>query len=107
MKLDLAAIKGRYEKATPGLWIESDGGIKSVDEKGDSYIICRHYVSLYDRKFIAHARSDIPALVAEVERLVGALDDHGSQVETCSPKEGAKTCACGYLDALSGYLRGE
>jgi len=70
--LDLEAIKARAEAATPGPWscgseqlddtrIQSaDGEMTIYDEGGHTW---------KDADFIAHAITDVPALVAEVERL--------------------------------------
>ena len=72
MTLDLEAIKARAEAATPGPWscgseqlddtrIQSaDGEMTIYDEGGHTW---------KDADFIAHAITDVPALVAEVERL--------------------------------------
>lgn len=57
----LAEIKARAEAATSGPW--DDG--------------CSHAVN---GEFIAHARQDIPDLVAEVERLRAALSDIASGI---------------------------
>lgn len=83
--LDLDAIKARCEAATPGPWIaetETDGdqhewwsyvvGVRAevpeqwqwVFKFDDDYGTDQ----TADATFIAHARTDVPALVAEVER---------------------------------------
>jgi len=79
---ELQAIRERAEKATPGpwhfdaddmdIWCRNDGGsfpltttIAKALEDEDRY---------FDFEFIAAAREDIPALVAEVERLREALE---------------------------------
>lgn len=72
----LAQIKERAEKATPGYWFadshEWDGNknlrywTNSSALMGDG--LCAS-VTKADAEFIAHAREDIPQLVAEVERL--------------------------------------
>lgn len=73
---ELAAIKARAEAATPGPW---------------DTVLSRHVVShadafrgapdwplmpktVADATFISHARTDVPALVAEVERLRAVCD---------------------------------
>lgn len=67
---ELAVIKERADKATEGPWMhspyyEEDYGevtsIKGVD--------VAEYLTIEDAQFIAHAREDVPKLVAEVERL--------------------------------------
>ena len=68
-------IKARAEAATPGPWLvhphESAEGQLVVDEHYDNVAEC--YVP-EDATFIAHAREDIPYLLAEVERLRAALE---------------------------------
>lgn len=58
---DLAAIRARLEAATPGPWTA-----KSFDP---------------DDQFIAHAPSDIAALLAEVERLRRLVEE--AYIEGC------------------------
>lgn len=73
--LELDAIKARAEAATAGPWMAGGTGRhegtvfagvmrlgRFFDQSGD------------DAEFIAHARSDIPALITEVERLRDELD---------------------------------
>ncbi|MFU8688420.1 hypothetical protein ACNA6I_01180 [Rossellomorea sp. FS2] len=75
--LDLEAIQKRAEAATMGDWDydAEDYGISNgnfmvamadVSEKGHPFINAKDV----DIKFIAHAREDVPALIAEVERLL-------------------------------------
>jgi hypothetical protein len=83
-KIDLGEIKARAEAATaarPGVWDAVEGTVWA----GDCAIVCEagHFdndgcVTDNDRvimAFIAHTRTDIPALVAEVERLHEALEE--------------------------------
>jgi len=65
----LNAIKERAAKATPGPWRQA--GLYSVKNSEDMSIPLRPE----DAEFIAHARKDVPALVAEVERLQAELAD--------------------------------
>ena len=67
----LAAIKARAEAATPGAW-----GIEHVERRiwAGNERVC--FLFGQDRRqnenngvFIAHAREDVPALLAEIERL--------------------------------------
>lgn len=75
-KAELKAIKARADKATPGAWREFhypeisyghrvEGGGRCVSESNtrDREQDC------FDGKFIAHAREDIPALLAWVGQL--------------------------------------
>ena len=94
MSLDLDAIKARAEAATPGPWNldstdwakKSPSGIRWIadssvpqavvwvtpepwdwenDDSDDDEIA----QMVTDATFVAHARTDVPALIAEVERL--------------------------------------
>lgn len=70
---DIAEIRKRYERATPGPWKPYVEGRESMS--GSSFImtggedIYLTGATVADQDFIAHARQDIPSLVAEVERL--------------------------------------
>lgn len=65
---ELEAIKARAAAATPGPWeFDGKGDIVPDGDKSD-FVAMIHY-SAEDAEFIAHARADVPALVAEVERL--------------------------------------
>lgn len=64
---DLKVIKDRYEAATEGPW-ESSGHDVFVGIFGKGYRIALG-CDLPDSKFIAHARTDLPACIAEIERL--------------------------------------
>jgi hypothetical protein len=74
---ELRAIKERCEKATPGPWEWSDGTCDDEDGERHGYRcgpmwvdVCDQLaVPVVDAEFIAHAREDVPALLAEVERL--------------------------------------
>lgn len=85
--LDLDAIRARAEAATEGPWAvapedfgpHTEGDFPVVDRRAD-YIGhspddgVRAGFDLPDAEFIAHARTDVPALVEEVERLRERLD---------------------------------
>lgn len=70
----LAEIEARAAKATPGPWVHGGGqDIQTEDEidvadacKGDGYLCAE---GLADADFIAHSRTDIPDLIAEIRRL--------------------------------------
>ncbi|MEA0555603.1 hypothetical protein U1P98_12835 [Lysinibacillus irui] len=65
----LNAIKQRAEKAEEGTWYlgkKSPNGLNNIGVKG--CMICQVFDDT-DAEFIVHARKDVPALVAEVERL--------------------------------------
>ncbi len=91
--LDLDSIKARCEAATPGPWRWWDASeLRSLVFEDDPHLddlsapivgepIMGGFgepewdISVADAEFIAHAREDVPALVAEVKRLRAALDD--------------------------------
>jgi hypothetical protein len=78
---DLSAMKARMEATTPGPWtsyfegrdhFSGDSFIQTSTQ--DIYITADDYAGggghfAADQDFIAHARQDMPRLIAEVERL--------------------------------------
>ena len=74
---DLTAIKARVEAATPGPWTSFIEGRDHTS--GSSFIRTRGEdieltgATAADQDFIAHARQDVPRLMAEVDRLRLAL----------------------------------
>jgi hypothetical protein len=84
--MNLQEIKEREAKATPGPWLEdfNDDGFLIVhpyDQLDYPTIICgfgdaedTEQIDHINASFIAHAREDVPALVAEVERLHTEID---------------------------------
>ena len=80
---ELAAIKARAEAATPGPWTTGAGKVEGgqvrelVIAPNDDVIVAIAYGGFgnpvdrttEDRTFIAHARTDVSELIAEVERL--------------------------------------
>jgi hypothetical protein len=66
--IDLDAIQARAEAATPGPWRLTDGGWGEFvqDSEGRELWALRHTPEVADAEFIAHARADVPALVAEL-----------------------------------------
>ncbi|WP_336638443.1 hypothetical protein [Lysinibacillus fusiformis] len=66
----LNAIKDRVAKATPGPW--RSAGLYGVRTQNDEALSIPLRPS--DATFIAHAREDVPALIAEVERLLQQLE---------------------------------
>ncbi len=104
---ELAEILERAEKATPGPWtayssawmVGSECGlIADTNEYGDS----ETKASAPNCAFIAYARDDVPALVAEVKRLRAELEQKHKKCPyvvsfAADPDEGAlHTCGkCG------------
>jgi hypothetical protein len=75
----LDAITARCEAATPGPWKVVEGKSFGVQSENKNIANC---FRAENEQFIAHARQDIPALLAEVERLreerdraIAALED--------------------------------
>lgn len=72
---ELAAIKARAEAASEGPWAhyETQMADNWVMAGGTGVLtgtaVCEPTYQRKDADFIAHSRTDIPALVAEVERL--------------------------------------
>jgi hypothetical protein len=91
LMLDLISIKKRCEAATPGPWVwcytKYRDGYTGIIGKDNSEVLFPNHCndgddgdawfedlpSEEDRDFIAHAREDIPALIAEVESLQAQL----------------------------------
>lgn len=69
----LNAIKERAAKATPGPWESDCFGVGVAPYGSESDLA--HVNDWDDATFIAHAREDVSALVAEVERLRAELED--------------------------------
>ena len=82
--LDLEPIKARMREATMGPW--SAPGMTTQSDIGREYLILDYQRNgagligqapeLADAAFIAEARADVPALVAEVARLRAAITKH-------------------------------
>ena len=78
----LDEIRARAEAATPGPWRELDAAYGMIvhDTGPDSaqiVVLADHRFGGPDSTFIAHAREDIPYLLAEVERLRMAMAEAG------------------------------
>ena len=68
-RLEIEAIRQRAEKATEGPWYYIDfGDGRAISSEATEEEVCMP-ITDYDADFIAHAREDIPALLAEVEQL--------------------------------------
>lgn len=85
MTLDIDAIEARAAKATKGPWISEFAcvGVKHP-QGGQATIVTAPHETPQDRAncdFIAAARQDIPALIAEGRRLREALEEIDKQNE--------------------------
>jgi len=92
MREELDAIKARERAATPGPWHVRDGFI--VDKynnfithlgTGAAFVPDHSPEQIAaNSKLIAHSRTDVPTLIAEVERLTGELEVHKYFINTVS-----------------------
>lgn len=97
---DLAEIEARADAATPGPWRVDDKRPPecNIRHEGPGWPICGMW-SLSDNRpenatFIAHARSDVKDLVAEVRRLQGAIETLRARL--CGNVCHGDDCACFY-----------
>ncbi|WP_249650510.1 MULTISPECIES: hypothetical protein [unclassified Lysinibacillus] len=68
----LNAIKDRMSKATPGPWLVGESryeGRFNAASANENYDLPACLMGIEDAEFVTHSREDVPALVAEVERL--------------------------------------
>lgn len=75
----LREIEERAEKATKGEWYTStlpDGVYVVVGEYGKQRLVCRLSDDIWREvgPFIAHARTDVPDLIAHIRHLEGVID---------------------------------
>lgn len=93
---ELSAIKERAEKAADGPWRigrQSPNGANNVGTMGG--LMTAQTANTDNAEFIAHAREDIPKLVAEVERLREAIKTAERELWWGSPES-----ACGRVSDL-------
>lgn len=85
----LNAIKERVAKATPGPW-ESEETVEGhidIFNPNEDYAVCQTGNETYDclndgdTEFIKHSITDVPILVAEVERLREALKFYAEETK--------------------------
>ncbi|MBS4195388.1 hypothetical protein [Lederbergia citri] len=96
-KEEIETIRKRAEAATEGPWFHTNYHVATKPEVHGGYppnsaSICEtcdgEYIENYnkaDAEFIAHARTDIPKLLAEIERLRSIIKD----IRECSDIETA------------------
>jgi hypothetical protein len=74
---ELNVIRERAEAATPGPWVNVGSDVAAPRRPTEPFSCYGNYREILDEangcdddlEFIAHARTDIPALLAEIERL--------------------------------------
>lgn len=125
---DLAAIRARHAASTPGTWITtadiddpySPWGLEiiRVGDYDDPDARLDHIVRVPDHddrpadlRFIADAHQDIPALIAEIERLRATPADQIAELrtlltraETAPDTETALDLAIGAYKTAAGYI---
>ncbi|MCG5252570.1 ead/Ea22-like family protein [Brevibacillus agri] len=103
---ELAAIRERAERATPGRWsiagrppcvVSNPTGPREVICVGQDSNVEGQRDNWDDMQFIAHAREDIPKLLAEIERLQSVIRGVRSIAN-----EFDYMSILGYLDYLDG-----
>ncbi len=119
--LDLTAIKKRAEAATPGPWWAWDRGVGWViglgdgrDERGrpEDRLPEGFRTDIgraEDAEFIAAARTDIPALVAELERMqrlldVPSVDSYESMAQALADERAEVVRHCDRIAELTALL---
>lgn len=106
--LDLAAIEARANAATPGPWQRDEryvvGGEDIPGSRPGGEVIAQAQPTLSawreyelsqrvaNAEFIAHAREDVPALVAEVRRLRAEALGHTRYEQCVTDADGRCTC---------------
>lgn len=83
--MNIEEIKAREQAATPGDWyvVPNDDGNYSVftDEDGTPYKVGEAYLR-HDAEVATNARTDIPELIAEVERLTAENERDEKLIES-------------------------
>lgn len=76
---DLNAIQARADKATKGPWNADDGSYNVYD--AEAYMVCADLADGDTSEFIAHARTDVPALLALVRDQAAKLGRVEAQLD--------------------------
>ena len=117
---ELNAIEDRVNDASPGPWHTKGAGGLYMDGTSPSaevvipdppYRLHNPYWTHGDAEFVAHARSDVPALVAEVRRLgtmLTQVQELAAWLEDCAVHAYQQSCtrpttANGYSYACRAY----
>jgi hypothetical protein len=83
VELDLDAIRARVDAATEGPWT-ADALAGDLDAPSGYRVAEVLAWSDPDAEFIAHARTDVPALLAEVERLQARVESANVEAATAN-----------------------
>ena len=102
---DLAAIEERCAKATEGPWRHYGG--QSVYGPENTDIDIAEATLKADAACIAHARTDIPALLAEVRRLELEVSGYRRDVDNCLGELQHKNAVLRDRDAEIGRLQSD
>lgn len=82
----LAEIREREQAATPGPWTAHEEWPGSVFHGGDTNLLpiarTTGRMAEANERFIAHAREDVPALLAELDRVRAERDAFADRVDT-------------------------
>jgi len=108
-ELDLTAIKKRVEAASAGPWTAAQDGLVWAGRLGDPV---SGSTDLEDAEFIAACRTDVPALVAEVERLsrllgpaeVPSVDAYENVVQALADERAEVVRHCNRIAELTALL---
>ena len=74
METDLAGVRARLAAANGGPWVWVGGAVYgAVDLKPDEPYLIAHVTDRGDEEFIAHARDDVPMLLALVDAQAARL----------------------------------
>ncbi|MEH7521745.1 hypothetical protein V7149_00460 [Bacillus sp. JJ1503] len=104
----LDAIRERVEKATSGPWFVKYGLDSAEVFVGDKRWIVAEIPKVSNAEFIAHAREDVPKLIAEIERLNEAIQQLSENREKWRISHGELEADNHRLsDALSRIINGE
>lgn len=88
----LAKIRGRVEAASPGPWVVNvNGECVSIEDAESDETVCYFWADgvelsypfdnyLLNSEFSAHSRTDVPLLLAEIDRLNVALKNAASEM---------------------------
>jgi hypothetical protein len=104
MTADLDAIEARYEAATPGPWRVEKSWVVGGKGRGEWNVACVAGEPPRDADFIAHARTDIPALLAAIDDYEARIAAQKSEMEAAVEREAQHLAAIDELEARNAKL---